>query len=73
MDMFWRKKQAVMPHRDIHAEAALGISNAASVLPAGRFIALVYWAIITNRQISTEAIDDLANRLSRAAWERGRK
>ena len=71
--MFWRKKQAVMPHRDIHAEAALGISNAASVLPAGRFIALVYWAIITNRQISTEAIDDLANRLSRAAWERGRK
>jgi hypothetical protein len=71
--MFWRKKQAVMPHRDVHAEAALGISNAASVLPAGRFMALVYWAIVTNRQISTEAIDDLANRLSRAAWERGRK
>jgi hypothetical protein len=71
--MFWRKKQAVMPHRDIHAEAALGISNAASVLPAGRFMALVYWAIVTNRQISTEAIDDLANRLSRASWERGRK
>ena len=71
--MFWRKKQAVMPHRDIHAEAALGISNAAQVLPAGRFMALVYWAIVTNRQISTEAIDDLANRLSRAAWERGRK
>jgi len=71
--MFWRKEPKTMPHRDIHAEAALGISNAASVLPAGRFMALVYWAIITNRQISTEAIDDLANRLSRAAWERGRK
>jgi hypothetical protein len=71
--MFWRKREAVMPHRDIHAEAALAISNAASVLPAGRFMALVYWAIVTNRQISTEAIDDLANRLSRAAWERGRK
>ena len=71
--MFWRKREAVMPHRDVQAEAALGISNAAQILPAGRFMALVYWAIITNRQISTEAIDDLANRLSRAAWERGRK
>ena len=71
--MFWRKKAETMPHRDVQAEAALGISNAASVLPAGRFMALVYWAIITNRQISTEAIDDLANRLSRAAWERGRR
>ena len=71
--MFWRKKQAVMPKRDVQAEAALGISNAAQVLPAGRFMALVYWAIVGNRQISTEAIDDLANRLSRAAWERGRR
>jgi hypothetical protein len=71
--MFWRKKQAVMPHRDIHAEAALGISNAASVLPPKRFMDLVYWAIITNRQISVEDIDALANRLSRAAWERNRR
>jgi hypothetical protein len=71
--MFWRKEPKTMPHRDIHAEAALGISNAASVLPAGRFMDLVYWAIITNRQISTEDMDTLANRLSRAAWERGRR
>jgi hypothetical protein len=71
--MFWRKKQAIMPHRDVQAEAALGISNAASVLPAGRFMALVYWAIVENRQISVEDIDALANRLSRLAWERGRK
>ena len=71
--MFWRKKTETMPHRDIHAEAALGISNAASVLPPKRFMDLVYWAIITNRQISTEDMDALANRLSRAAWERGRK
>ena len=28
---------------------------------------------MTNRQISVEDIDALANRLSRAAWERGRK
>jgi hypothetical protein len=62
-----------MPHRDVQAEAALAISNAASVLPAGRFMALVYWAIVENRQISIEDIDGLANRLSRAAWERGRR
>jgi hypothetical protein len=43
------------------------------VLPAKRFTDLVYWAIITNRQISVEDMDALANRLSRAAWERGRK
>jgi len=54
--MFWRKKAETMPHRDIHAEAALAISNAAQVLPAGRFMDLVYWAIITNRQISVEDI-----------------
>jgi hypothetical protein len=70
---FFRKKQAVMPHRDVQAEAALGISNAASVLPPKRFMDLVYWAIMANRQISVEDIDALANRLSREAWERGRK
>ena len=70
---FFRKKQEALPHRDIHAEAALGISNAASVLPPKRFMDLVYWAIITNRQISVEDMDALANRLSRLAWERGRK
>jgi hypothetical protein len=71
--MFWRKEPKTLPHRDVQAEAALGISNAASVLPAARFMALVYWAIVENRQISVEDIDALANRLSRAAWERGRK
>jgi hypothetical protein len=71
--MFWRKEPKTLPHRDVQAEAALAISNAASVLPPKRFMDLVYWAIITNRQISTEDMDTLANRLSRAAWERGRK
>jgi hypothetical protein len=71
--MFWRKEPKTMPVRDVQAEAALAISNAASVLPPKRFMDLVYYAIITNRQISVEDIDALANRLSRAAWERGRK
>jgi hypothetical protein len=70
---FWRKKAETMPHRDVQAEAALGISTAASVLPPKRFMDLVYWAIISNRQIGIEDIDALANRLSRMAWERGRK
>jgi hypothetical protein len=71
--MFWRKRQETMPRRDVQAEAALGISNAAQVLPPKRFMDLVYYTILMNRQISTEDIDALANRLSRAAWERGRK
>jgi hypothetical protein len=71
--MFWRKEPKTMPHRDIQSEAALGISNAAQILPTKRFMDLVYWAIVENRQISTEDMDTLANRLSRAAWERGRK
>jgi hypothetical protein len=70
---FLRKRQEAMPHRDVQAEAALGISSAAAVLPPKRFMDLVYWAIISNRQISVEDIDALANRLSRMAWERGRK
>jgi hypothetical protein len=70
---FWRKTEAVMPKRDVQAEAAMGISNAAKVLPANRFMNFVYYAILENRQISTEDIDELANRLSRLAWERGRK
>ena len=71
--MFWNREPKTMPHRDVQAEAALGISNAASVLPPKRFMDLVYWAIMTNRQISTEDMDALANRLSRAAWERNRR
>lgn len=71
--MFFRKKAEPMPTRDIHAEAAAWISNAASILPPKRFLNFVYYAIITNRQISVEDMDELANRLSRAAWERGRK
>ena len=71
--MFFKKKAEPMPHRDVQAEAAMGISNAASVLPPKRYMDLVYYSILANRQISTEDIDALANRLSRLAWERGRR
>ena len=71
--MFWRKEPKTLPHRDVQAEAALGINSAAQVLPPKRFMDLVYWAIVENRQITVEDMDALANRLSRAAWERGRR
>jgi hypothetical protein len=71
--MFWKKKIEPMPKRDVQAEAALNLHNAASVLPPKRFMDLVYWAIVENRQITVEDMDALANRLSRLAWERGRK
>jgi hypothetical protein len=71
--MFWKKKEEVMPKRDVQQEAVEGLINAAKVMPAKRFMNLVYWTILDNKQISVEDIDALANRLSRAAWERGRK
>ena len=70
---FWRKTEAVIPKRDVQAEAAEGVINAAKVLPAKRFMDLVYYTILDSRQVSTEDIDALANRLSRLAWERGRR
>jgi hypothetical protein len=70
---FFRKKQETMPHRDVQAEAALGISNAAKVLPANRFMGMVYLTILDNKQLSIADIEALANRLSRLAWERGRR
>jgi hypothetical protein len=71
--MFWKKKEEAMPRRDVQQEAVEGLINAAKVMPAKRFMNLVYWTILDNKQISTEDMDELANRLSRAAWERGRK
>jgi hypothetical protein len=72
--MFWKAKRTeAMPHRDVQNEAAEDIINAAKVLPAKRFMDLVYWAILDNKQLSIEDIDALANRLSRLAWERGRR
>ena len=71
--MFWKKKEEAMPRRDVQKEAAEDMINAAKVLPAKRFMDLVYWAVLDNKQLSIEDIDALANRLSRLAWERGRR
>jgi hypothetical protein len=70
---FLRKRQEPMPHRDVQSEAVKAILAGAILLPPKRFADAVYLAVLQNRQISTEDMDALANRLSRAAWERGRK
>ena len=71
--MFWKIKEEAMPRRDVQKDAAEDMINAAKVLPAKRFMDLVYWAILDNKQLSIEDIDALSNRLARLAWERGRR
>lgn len=69
----WRKKQPEkMPVRDVQQEIVQSILMSAHLLPSKRFANVVYTAIADNKQISTEDIEDLANRLSRLAWERAR-
>ena len=71
--MFFRKKAEPMPQRDAHSEAALGVMSASKILPSKRFMDLVYWALVENKQITVDDLNVMANRLSRLAWERGRK
>lgn len=71
--MFWRKKKTAMPHRDVQAETVQAIIQGAALLPPKRFINAVYTAIADNPQITVADMDDLANRLSRLAWNRGRR
>lgn len=71
--MFWRKEKAVMPRVDVQSEAVAAIIKGAAVLPSKRLTSAIYTALLDHRDISVAELDDLANRLSRLAWERGRK
>ena len=71
--MFFRKKQETMPVHDAQSEAVLAILRGAQVLPSKRFAEAVYLAILDSRDMSVAELDDLANRISRLAWQRGRK
>jgi hypothetical protein len=73
MVMFWNRKQAELPKRDVQSEAVGAILAGASLLPPKRFADAIYTAILHNRQIPVGDLDALANRLSRLAWERGRR
>lgn len=71
--MFFRKQPETMLHRDVQSEAVVAIIQAATVLPSKRLTNVIYTALLDNRDISVAELDDLANKLSRLAWNRGRR
>ena len=71
--MFWRKEPKVLPVRDVQSEAVAAIIQGAAVLPSKRLTNAIFTALLDNRDISVAELDDLANRISRLAWNRGRR
>lgn len=71
--MFWRKEPKIMPVHDAQSEAVLAILRGAQVLPSKRFAEVVYLAILDNRDMSVADVEALGNRISRLAWNRGRR
>ena len=71
--MFWRKEPKVLPVRDVQSEAVAAIIQGAAVLPSKRLTNAIFTALLDNRDISVAELDDLANRISRLAWSRGRR
>jgi hypothetical protein len=70
--MFWRREKT-MPVRDVQAEAVAAIIQGASILPSRRLTGAIFTALLDNPGISVTELDDLANKISRLAWARGRK
>lgn len=71
--MFWNREPKTMPVRDVQSEAVAAIIQGAAVLPSKRLTNAIYTALLDNRDISVAELDDLANKLSRLAWNRGRR
>jgi hypothetical protein len=71
--MFWRKEPKTMPVRDVQSEAVAAIIQGAAILPSKRLTNAIYTALLDSRDMSVAELDDLANRISRLAWQRGRK
>lgn len=71
--MFWRKEPKVLPVRDVQSEAVAAIIQGSAVLPSKRLTNAIFTALLDNRDISVAELDDLANRISRLAWQRGRR
>ena len=71
--MFWSKQTQEMPRVDAQSEAVAEIIQGAAILPSKRLTAAIYTALLDNRDISVAELDDLANRISRLAWQRGRR
>ena len=71
--MFFRKQAQEMPRVDAQSEAVAAIIQGAAILPSKRLMAAIYTALMDNRDISVAELDDLANKISRLAWNRGRR
>ena len=71
--MFWNREPKTMPVRDVQSEAVAAIIQGAAILPSKRLTAAIYTALLDNRDMSVAELDDLANKISRLAWNRGRR
>ena len=69
--MFWRQEQKELPRVDAQSEAVAAIIQGSAILPSKRLTAAIYTALLDNRDISVAELDDLANKISRLAWNRG--
>lgn len=70
--MFSRKQAQEMPRVDAQASAVEAIVQGSKTLPAKRLSDAIYTSVLIHRDMRTEDIEALANRLSRLAWERAR-
>ena len=71
--MFWNKAPKSMPVRDVQSEAVAAIIQGSAILPSRRLTGAIFTALLDNPGISVAELDELANKISRLAWNRGRK
>ncbi len=71
--MFWNREPKSMPVRDVQSEAVAAIIQGSAILPSKRLTNAIYTALLDNRDMSVAELDDLANKISRLAWQRGRR
>lgn len=71
--MFWNREPKTMPVRDVQSEAVAAIIQGSAILPSKRLTNAIYTALLDNRDMSVTELDDLANKISRLAWNRGRR
>ena len=71
--MFWNREPKTMPVRDVQSEAVAAIIQGSAVLPSKRLTNAIYTALLDSRYMSVAELDDLANKISRLAWNRGRR
>jgi hypothetical protein len=71
--MFWNREPKTMPVRDVQAEAVAAIIQGSAILPSRRLTGAIFTALLDNPGISVAELDELANKISRLAWNRGRR